>query len=65
MQDPRSPTDQDRYDPSNFRDALAVFISPMVGRGIDLVGASCQHFHKRFPRAQMRAEYTGGEDDDR
>ncbi|CAE7571904.1 unnamed protein product [Symbiodinium sp. CCMP2592] len=35
------------------------FIIADAGRGIDLVGASCQHFHEHFPTAQMRAEYTG------
>ena len=31
------------------------------GRGIDLAGASCELFHQRFPKAQMRAEYTGSD----
>jgi len=35
------------------------FIIADAGRGIDLVGAGCQHFHEHFPSAQMRAEYTG------
>ncbi|CAJ1355896.1 unnamed protein product [Effrenium voratum] len=35
------------------------FIIEDAGRGLDLVGASCESFHHRFPGAKMRAEYTG------
>ncbi|CAE7282402.1 yjiC [Symbiodinium natans] len=37
------------------------FIIADAGRGIDLAGASCELFHQRFPKAQMRAEYTGSD----
>eukprot|EP00931_Biecheleriopsis_adriatica_P008868 TRINITY_DN110003_c0_g1_i1.p1 TRINITY_DN110003_c0_g1~~TRINITY_DN110003_c0_g1_i1.p1 ORF type:complete len:546 (-),score=112.11 TRINITY_DN110003_c0_g1_i1:41-1654(-) len=39
------------------------FIVEDAGRGVDLVGVSCESFHQRFPRAKMRAEYTGGRDE--
>ena len=34
-----------------------------AGEGNPLVGATCEQFHERFPGAQMRSEYTGGQGD--
>jgi len=36
------------------------FIVEDAGRNQDLVGSTCRQFHERFPKAKMRAEYTGG-----
>lgn len=51
-------------DPDEFERRMRLgipFIIQDAGRGNPFLGSSCEDFHRRWPDAQMRAEYSGGD----